>query len=571
MKKIIFTLVAFVGLFVSLIFGFDSNASAFNQRLYYDTRQFQDGLTVFSDSRYMSYGSKAVTDLINLNSQNGNSSYVGVTFTYSSAIAPENYNFEYAFSASLDLSKSYFDLSEMSNNEKLYILVYESHNSEEYSFSRTDFSFNYNHDVDLVETGFNNYVDSYDVQYIQPILKSYSFVIFDISAYVSNLNVINGNAGYLSFYSRYRMIYDTVYDFNDNESLSFNYVVFSSLVQPVITTPIVRSAVNYIERKFPEDTFAYVDLTYNAQPKDFLSIYYKDPYNKGFELGKKQGYADGYNKGYEEGYQKGLEYYSQPQFKYGNLYDSSWGYKYKVNNTSYSSFVDMGKIPEVAYAEYGINLNTLFSMANEEHSLAGSFEIYVKPPKNIIGNQNYTILNYSFNKWYIYSFGAMLDDNFVYTGNIPIVPLDPDLPIVGSRSYSFDGEVNVLVFNSFYDNTNDYGYLTNLSGIDASILESVGIDNYNKGFNQGQKQGYEEGFTTGRSEGYTIGFNDGYASSSGSGNSLVGMIYAIVDAPFKVLKDSMNFNFLGINVADFIFSALTMIIVIKIFKFVFGK
>lgn len=571
MKKIIFTLVAFVGLFVSLIFGFDSNASAFNQRLYYDTRQFQDGLTVFSDSRYTSYGSRAVTDLINLNSQNGNSSYVGVTFTYSSAIAPENYNFEYAFSASLDLSKSYFDLSEMSNNEKLYILVYESHNSEEYSFSRTDFSFNYNPDLDLVETGFNNYVGSYDVQYIQPILKSYSFVIFDISDYVSNLNVINGNAGYLSFYSRYRMIYDVVYDFNDNESLSFNYVVFSSLEQPVITTPIVRSAVNYIERKYPEDTFAYVDLTYNAQPKDFLSIYYKDPYNKGFELGKKQGYADGYNKGYEEGYQKGLDYYSQPQFKYGNLYDSSWGYKYKVDNTSYSSFVDMGKIPEVAYAEYGINLNTLFSMANEEHSLAGSFEIYVKPPKNIIGNQDYTILNYSFNKWYIYSFGAMLDDNVVYTGNIPIVPLEPNLPIVGSRSYSFDGEVNVLVFNSFYDNTNDYGYLTNLSGIDASILESVGIDNYNKGFNQGQKQGYEEGFTTGRSEGYTIGFNDGYASSSGSGNSLVGMIYAIVDAPFKVLKDSMNFNFLGINVADFIFSALTMIIVIKIFKFVFGK
>ncbi len=571
MKKIIFTLVAFVGLLVSLIFGFDSNASAFNQRLYYDTRQFQDGLTVFSDSRYTSYGSKAVTNLINLNSQNGNSSYVGATFTYSSAIAPENYNFEYAFSASLDLSKSYFDLSEMSSNEKLYILVYESHNSEEYSFSRTDFSFNYNQDVDLVETGFNNYVGSYDVQYIQPILRSYSFVIFDISAYVSNLNVINGNAGYLSFYSRYRMIYDTENDFNDNESLSFNYVVFSSLEQPVITTPIVRSAVNYIERKFPEDTFAYVDLTYNAQPKDFLSIYYKDPYNKGFEQGKKQGYADGYNKGYEEGYQKGLEYYSQPQFKYGNLYDSSWGYKYKVDNTSYSSFVDMGKIPEVAYAEYGINLNTLFSMANEEHSLAGSFEIYVKPPKNIMGNQSYTILNYSFNKWYIYSFGAMLDDNVVYTGNIPIVPLEPSLPIVGSRSYSFDGEINVLVFNSFYDNTNDYGYLTNLSGIDASILESVGIDNYNKGFNQGQKQGYEEGFTTGRSEGYTIGFNDGYASSSGSGNSLVGMIYAIVDAPFKVLKDSMNFNFLGINVADFIFSALTMIIVIKIFKFVFGK
>lgn len=571
MKKIIFTLVVFVGLFISMVFGFDSNASAFNQRLYYDTRQFQNGLTVFSDSKYTSYGSKATTNLINLNSRNGNSSYLGANFTYTRAAAPNNFNFEYAFSASLDLSKSYFDLSGMSNEEKLYILVYESHSNEEYSFSRTDFSFNYNQDVDLVETGFNNYVDSYDVQYIQPILSSYSFVIFDISAYISNLNVINGNAGYLSFYSRYRMTYDKMNDFNDIQLLSFNYVAFSSLEQLVITTPIVRNAVDYIERKYPGDTFAYVDLTYNAQPKDFLFIYYQAPYTKGFTQGKNQGYVDGYNKGYEEGYQKGLEYYSQPQFKYGSLYDSSWGYKYKVDNTSYSSFVDMGKIPKVAYADYGINLNTLFSMAKEKNSSVGAYEIYVKPPKNITGNQSYTILNYSFNKWYIYSFGAMLDDNFVYTGNIPIVPLEPSLPIVGSRSYSFDGEINVLVFNSFYDNTNDYGYLTNLSGVDASILESVGIDNYNKGFNQGQKEGYEEGFTTGRTEGYTIGFNEGYASSSGTGNSLVGMIYAIVDAPFKVLKDSMNFNFLGINVADFIFSALTMIIVIKIFKFVFGK
>lgn len=571
MKKIIFTLVVFVGLFVSLIFGFNSNASAFNQRLYYDTRQFQDGLTVFSESRYTSYGSRAVTNLINLKNKNSTSSYLGATFTYSSNVAPVYFTFEYAFSASLDLSKSYFDLSEMSSNEKLYILVYESHSTEEFSFSRSDFSFKYNQNVDCLETGFNDYVGSYTVQYIQPALKSYSFVIFDISAYVSNLNVINGNAGYLSFYSRYRMTHDTDLAFNDSMSLSFNYVVFSSLEKPNINSQIVRSAVNYIERRFSGGSFEYVNLTYNAQPKDYLDIYYKQPYNLGYQAGYNAGYADGYNNGYEEGYQKGLEYYSQPQFKYGKLWDSSWGYKYKVDNTSYSSFVDMGKIPEVAYAEYGINLNTLFSMAHEEHSLAGSFEIYVKPPKNIMGNQSYTILNYSFNKWYIYSFGAMLDDNVVYTGNIPIVPLEPSLPIVGSRSYSFDGEINVLVFNSFYDNTNNYGYLTDLSGIDASILESVGIENYNEGFNHGQKEGYEEGFTTGRSEGYTIGFNDGYASSSGDGNSLVGMIYAIVDAPFKVLKDSMNFNFLGINVADFIFSALTMIIVIKIFKFVFGK
>lgn len=560
MKKIIFTLVAFVGLFVSLIFGFDSNASAFNQRLYYDTRQFQDGLTVFSDSRYTSYGSRAVTNLINLNSQNGNSSYVGATFTYSSAIAPVYYNFEYAFSASLDLSKSYFDLSEMSSNEKLYILVYESHNSEEYSFSRTDFSFNYNQDVDLVETGFNNYVGSYNVRYIQPILRSYSFVIFDISAYVSNLNVINGNAGYLSFYSRYRMIHDTDGDFNDNESLSFNYVVFSSLEEPVITTPIVRSAVNYIERKFPEDTFAYVDLTYNAQPKDYIDIYYKQPYNLGYQAG--------YNAGYEQG-KKDVTKDFNP-FKnstiniFNNLPDTGVFYEGKALDTTLST-------SQINIKNYFMSSSVVSGIAQTRFYLQFSRDYYVTSndlrftfSKPIDTNISIGFLDGT-------TFNLTLLGNYVFYN-------------VNNGYYYFNlGDtyrskvIDYIVFPELYwqgenDSRNVIPLIIDNMTTPFQIGYNTGYDKGNSnGYNTGYQSGYDKGYNEGKAYGYNEGFNKGYEQGAGGNNTLVGMIYTIVDVPFKVLKDSMNFNFLGINVADFIFSALTMIIVIKIFKFVFGK
>lgn len=560
MKKIIFTLVVFVGLFVSLIFGFDSNASAFNQRLYYDTRQFQDGLTVFSDSMYTSYGSRASTNLINLNSKNGNSSYVGATLTYSSALAPENFKFEYAFSSSLDLSKSYFDLSEMSSNEKLYILVYESHSAEEFSFLRTDFSFNYNQDIDLVETGFNNYVGSYNVQYIQPVLKSYSFVIFDISAYVSNLNVIDGDAGYLSFYSRYKMIYDTVNGFNDNQSLSFNYVVFSSLVVPVITTPIVRSAVNYIERKYPEDTFAYVDLTYNAQPKNYLDIFYKQPYNLGYQAG--------YNAGYEQGKKDVTEDFNPFKNSTINIF----------NNPPDTGVFYEGKALDTTLSTSQINIKNYFMSSSVVSGLAQT-RLFLQFSRDYYVTSN--DLRFTFSKPIDtnISIGFLDGTTFDFTllGDYVFYNVNNGYYYFSLGDTYRSKVIDYIVFPELYwqgenDSRNVIPLIIDNMTSPFQIGYNTGYDKGNSnGYNTGYRSGYDKGYNEGKAYGYNEGFNKGYEQGAGGNNTLVGMIYAIVDVPFKVLKDSMNFNFLGINVADFIFSALTMIIVIKIFKFVFGK
>lgn len=560
MKKIIFTLVAFVGLFVSLIFGFDSNASAFNQRLYYDTRQFQDGLTVFSDSRYTSYGSRATTDLINLNSKNGNGSYIGATFSYDPFLAPEDYTFEYAFSASLDLSKSYFDLSEMSSNEKLYILVYESHSLEWYTFRRTDFSFNYNQDVDLVETGFNNYVGSYDVQYIQPILKSDSFVIFDISAYVSNLNVINGNAGYLSFYSRYRTIYDTSSAVNESESLSFNYVVFSSLEQPVISTPIVWSAVRYIERQPPEYMFEFFDLTYNAQPKDYIDIYYKQPYNLGYQAG--------YNAGYEQGKKDVTDNFNP--FKNSTIGIS--------NNPPNTGLFYEGMALDTTLSASQINIENYF-MSSSVVSGSNGTRLYLQFSRDYYVTSN--DLRFTFSKARDEDINIFFSDgtNFEFTllGDYVFYNVKDGYYYFRLGDTYRSKVIDSIVFPYLYwqgknDSRNAIPLIIDNMTSPYQLGYNTGYGKGNSnGYNNGYQSGYDIGYNEGKAYGYNEGFNKGYEQGTGSDNTLVGMIYAIVDAPFKVLKDSMNFNFLGINVADFIFSALTMIIVIKIFKFVFGK
>lgn len=560
MKKIIFTLVTFVGLFVSLIFGFDSNASAFNQRLYYDTRQFKGGLTVFADSRYTSYGSRAITNLINLKKQSENRSYLGATFTYSTTLAPTFYTFDYAFSASLDLSKSYFDLSGMSSNEKLYILVYESHSTEEYSFQRTDFSFNYSRDVDLVETGFNNYVDSYNVQYIQPISTSYSFVIFDISAYVSNLNVINGNAGYLSFYSRYKMAYASNADINSTMSLSFNYVVFSSLERPVINTPIVRSAIDYVERRYSGGSYEYVDLTYNAQPKDYIDIYYKQPYNLGYQAG--------YNAGYEQGKNDAGKDFNPFKNSTINIF----------NNPPDTGVFYEGKALDTTLSASQINIKNYFMSSSVVSGLVQT-RLYLQFSRDYYVTSN--DLRFTFSKPIDINISIGFLDGTTF--NLTLLG-DYVFYNVNNGYYYFQlGDtyrskvIDYIVFPELYwqgenDSRNVIPLIIDNMTSPFQIGYNTGYDKGNSnGYNTGYQSGYDKGYNEGKAYGHNEGFNEGYEQGTGSDNTLVGMIYAIVDAPFKVLKDSMNFNFLGINVADFIFSALTMIIVIKIFKFVFGK
>lgn len=123
---------------------------------------------------------------------------------------------------------------------------------------------------------------------------------------------------------------------------------------------------------------------------------------------------------------------------------------------------------------------------------------------------------------------------------------------------------NVLGFGQLFTNQTafpDYfGYANN--------SYALGYTNgYNNGATSGEKVGYENGFVNGEKEGYFNGFNAGLLHQEENGpNTLGGMVSALISTPFNMLSDFFNFNFLGVNLSDFFFSIMSLLIVIWLIK-----
>ncbi len=90
----------------------------------------------------------------------------------------------------------------------------------------------------------------------------------------------------------------------------------------------------------------------------------------------------------------------------------------------------------------------------------------------------------------------------------------------------------------------------------------------------GRQEGYAEGVEDGNAEGYEIGYHAGYVD--GEDNALLTKetitdgFFSIIDAPFRVIRDALNFEILGFNVADAVFFILTAIIIGLVVKFLWG-
>lgn len=111
-----------------------------------------------------------------------------------------------------------------------------------------------------------------------------------------------------------------------------------------------------------------------------------------------------------------------------------------------------------------------------------------------------------------------------------------------------------------YDSIFNYGYNQGYTtGFDTAYDQG-----YNAGFDIGNDSGYNTGFNNGYTAGESAGFNQGVLESNDY--SFLGLLTAVVDAPVTVLRETFNFNFLGFNVTTFIFSILTICLVIAILK-----
>lgn len=102
-------------------------------------------------------------------------------------------------------------------------------------------------------------------------------------------------------------------------------------------------------------------------------------------------------------------------------------------------------------------------------------------------------------------------------------------------------------------------------GNNDSISFSSGYSNgYQVGYEKGSTDGYEKGYDVGNIEGYNKGVEQDFASSGFSS-----LLQSILSFPVNLVKNSLNFEFMGINIASlimFIISISIVAFVIKRFK-----
>lgn len=166
--------------------------------------------------------------------------------------------------------------------------------------------------------------------------------------------------------------------------------------------------------------------------------------------------------------------------------------------------------------------------------------------------------------------------------------------ILNARIFENAWETDINLIYSYtnatysFTNINDYlDYLTcdtkmqeydiidyqRLNGADHSDIElniSPNSYSYNIGYETGYSQGYSDGDTNGYKigeiYGRSVGYEEGYNIGMEGNNSLYNMIMAIVDTPITIFKQIFDFNVLGVDLTQLVFSIVTLLVTIFFIK-----
>lgn len=144
------------------------------------------------------------------------------------------------------------------------------------------------------------------------------------------------------------------------------------------------------------------------------------------------------------------------------------------------------------------------------------------------------------------------------------------------------------ICNGFYyfDNEplfSDFGYNSNIMGVENNgfTLNSQQVEfikkqvfsnsyasydtGYNDGYNIGEKVGFADGYSLGLADGFEEGFNaDSTAITIFNGILSIGML------PINVFLAILNFDILGINVANFVSALLSICITLIVVRVILG-
>lgn len=143
----------------------------------------------------------------------------------------------------------------------------------------------------------------------------------------------------------------------------------------------------------------------------------------------------------------------------------------------------------------------------------------------------------------------------------------------------------------FYINAQNLSYYDQLITNQLTLYNNLGeytvnVKSFNQGYNNGFDSGYENGFrngyTDGKKDGITIGNNEGYLIGKEEGykngyvigksdglTSNIGwydMMLAIPQAQIETYKGILEFEFFGVNIANFIASIITLALCMWIYR-----
>ena len=94
------------------------------------------------------------------------------------------------------------------------------------------------------------------------------------------------------------------------------------------------------------------------------------------------------------------------------------------------------------------------------------------------------------------------------------------------------------------------------AGYQAGVLDNTLYQKgYDKGFELGEKKGFDEGVIKGQT-------NDPY--------DLGDFFFSIIDAPFRIIREALNFEFLGFNVSEILFFIITISLFAFVLKYIRG-
>lgn len=128
-------------------------------------------------------------------------------------------------------------------------------------------------------------------------------------------------------------------------------------------------------------------------------------------------------------------------------------------------------------------------------------------------------------------------------------------------------------------------FITGVPMADCLVREGA-LNNYNDAYNDGfysgrntgHNEGYDEGYRNGDSAGYnrgeTDGYNNGYSEGKEVGKAEAisdigntkGLLLTAVSAPFNAIKEALNFELFGINLAALFFFLFTAVLIAFVIK-----